>query len=94
MAVISRSPITEVVTNFGQPRPEGRTPDAGDDEPLAEARMISVETAGLQVVSIYAPNGRVVDSPFYRGKLIWFERLSAWLAAAAQPTSRWWWAAI
>jgi exodeoxyribonuclease-3 len=84
VAVISRSPITGVISNFGQPLPDGRTPDAGDDEPLAEARMISVETAGLQVVSIYAPNGRVVDSSFYRGKLLWFERLSSWLAAACR----------
>ena len=44
--------------------------------------MIAVRTAGLRVVSLYAPNGRVVDSPFYRAKLVWFERLSAWLAAA------------
>jgi exodeoxyribonuclease III len=82
VAVISRSPIGGVISNFGQPRPEGRTPEAGDDEPLAEARMISVETAGLRVVSIYAPNGRVVDSPFYRAKLRWYERLSSWLAEA------------
>jgi exodeoxyribonuclease III len=84
VAVLSRFPIEDVVTNFGQPRLEGRTTDAGDDEPLAEARMISVRTAGLQVVSIYAPNGRVVDSPFYRAKLLWYERLSSWLAGACR----------
>ncbi len=27
----------------------------------------------------YAPNGRVVDSPFYRAKLAWFDRLARWL---------------
>jgi exodeoxyribonuclease-3 len=82
VAIASRSPIEDVITNFGEPRREARTPDAGDDEPLAEARMIAARTAGLRVVCLYAPNGRVVDSPFYAAKLFWFERLDRWLAAA------------
>ena len=36
------------------------TADAGDDEPLAEARMIAASCGGVRVVCIYAPNGRVV----------------------------------
>jgi exodeoxyribonuclease-3 len=36
-------------------------------------------------VCIYAPNGRAVDSPFYRAKLAWFDRLGRWLADAARP---------
>jgi len=36
-------------------------------------------------VSLYAPNGRVVGSPFYDGKLRWFERLSRWLAETRSP---------
>jgi exodeoxyribonuclease-3 len=82
VAVASRSPIEEVVTNFGEPRREPRTTDAGDDEPLAETRMIAVRTGGLRVISVYAPNGRVVDSPFYEAKLFWFDRLARWLATA------------
>jgi exodeoxyribonuclease III len=82
VAVASRTPIEEVITNFGEPLQAARTSDAGDDEPLAEARMIAVRTGGLRLVSLYAPNGRVVDSPFYRAKLLWFERLDRWLAAA------------
>ena len=62
------------------------TPDAGDDEPLAEARMISAVCGGVRVVSLYAPNGRTVDSPFYQAKLAWFERLARWLAEACGPT--------
>src|SRR4051794_20401768 len=85
VAIASRSPIEDVVTNFGEPRGQGRTPDAGDDEPLAEARMLAVRTAGLRVVSLYAPNGRVVGSPFYQAKLQWFEHLNRWLAAACKP---------
>jgi exodeoxyribonuclease-3 len=82
VAIASRTPIEDVVTNFGEPRQPARTPDVGDDEPLAEARMIAARTAGLRVVSLYAPNGRVVDSPFYQAKLQWFDRLARWLAAA------------
>jgi exodeoxyribonuclease-3 len=85
VAVASRSPIEEVVTNFGEPMRVARTPGVGDDEPLAEARMIAVRTAGLRVVSVYAPNGRVVDSPFYQAKLFWFDRLARWLTEACSP---------
>ena len=34
--------------------------------------------ASENVVS--APNGRALDSVFYQAKLVWFERLSRWLA--------------
>ena len=44
--------------------------------------MLSAVCGGIRVASIYAPNGRVVDSPFYLGKLRWFERLTAWAAEA------------
>src|SRR5262249_14260508 len=56
-----------------------QTPDVGDDEPFAEARMISAMCGGVQVVSVYAPNGRIVGSPFYEAKLVWFDRLTLWL---------------
>jgi len=85
VAVASRVGIAETVTNFGEPLRPATTPDAGDDEPLAEARMMSVVCGGVRVVSLYAPNGRVVGSPFYRAKLAWFERLSRWLAEVRNP---------
>jgi exodeoxyribonuclease-3 len=61
------------------------TPEVPDDEPLAEARIISAVCGGIRVVSLYAPNGRAVDSPFYRAKLAWFDRLARWLAEARDP---------
>lgn len=85
VAIASRAPVDDVSTNFGEPRRAPRTPDVGDDEPLAEARMIAARTGGMRVVSIYAPNGRQVDSPFYRGKLTWFDRLARWLAQTCAP---------
>ncbi len=85
VAIASRCGIEDVVTNFGAPLAPARTPDVGDDEPLAEARMIAAVCGGVRVVSVYAPNGRVVGSPFYQAKLAWFDRLAGWLAEAADP---------
>ncbi|HEV8643373.1 MAG TPA: exodeoxyribonuclease III [Methylomirabilota bacterium] len=85
VAIASRVGIGDVVTNFGEPLRPSATPDIPDDEPLAEARMISAVCGGIRVVSLYAPNGRAVGSPFYQAKLVWFDRLARWLAAAADP---------
>jgi exodeoxyribonuclease-3 len=85
VAILSRVGIADVVSNFGEPLRPSATPDIADDEPLAEARMISAVCEGLRVVSLYAPNGRVVGSEFYRAKLVWYGRLARWLAEAADP---------
>lgn len=87
VAIASRCGLDEVVTNFGQPLGPAATPNVGDDEPLAEARMIAARCGDVRVVSLYAPNGRSVDSPFYAAKLAWFERLARWLETAADPTA-------
>jgi len=81
VAIASRRGLAEVITNFGEPLRPQTTPDIADDEPLAEARMISAVCGAVRVVSVYAPNGRVVGSPFYQAKLAWYERLARWLAA-------------
>jgi exodeoxyribonuclease-3 len=85
VAIASRRGIDGVVTNFGEPLRPAQTPDTGDDEPLAEARMIAANCGGVRVVSLYAPNGRVVGSAFYEAKLAWYERLARWLEEAADP---------
>jgi exodeoxyribonuclease-3 len=85
VAVASRRGLADVVTNFGEPLRPPRTEDAGDDEPLAEARMIAATCGSVRVVSIYAPNGRTVGSVFYDAKLVWYDRLARWLATAAKP---------
>jgi exodeoxyribonuclease-3 len=84
------------ITNFG----DGPVRNSGagakvslqeeDFDPLDEARMLSVRAtpAGgepIRIVSLYAPNGRVVDSPFYEGKLRWFERARRWLDETRDP---------
>jgi exodeoxyribonuclease-3 len=85
VAIASRCGLEGVVTNFGEPLRSAKTPEVGDDEPLAEARMISAVCGGIRVVCVYAPNGRSVGSTFYQAKLDWFDRLVRWLAAAADP---------
>jgi exodeoxyribonuclease-3 len=85
VAIASRCGIDRVTTNFGEPLRRQATPDVTDDEPLGEARMIAAVCGGTRVVSLYAPNGRVVGSPFYQAKLLWFDRLARWLSEAADP---------
>jgi exodeoxyribonuclease III len=78
VAIASRVGLSDIVVNFGKPLQVAATPDIGDDEPLAEARMISARCAGVRVVSVYAPNGRSLNSPFYEAKLAWFRQLIRW----------------
>jgi len=87
VAIASRVGVADVVTNFGAPLARAATPEVHDDEPLAEARMIAATCAGVRVVSVYAPNGRSVGSPFYAAKLAWFRRLQRWLDEACTPTA-------
>ena len=80
--------IDDVVTNFGDgpvrdsgPGGAGAAVASEDDfNPFDEARMVAATVDGLRVASLYAPNGRVVGSPFYDGKLAWFDRLRRWTA--------------
>jgi exodeoxyribonuclease III len=80
-----------VVTNFGlggvRDSSAGATASVSEEDfdPLDEARMMSVVAGGIRIVSIYAPNGRVVGSPFFTGKLAWYARLLQWLRESCDP---------
>ena len=84
-AIASKVGIRDVVTNFGAELRAAATPEVPDDEPLREARMISAVCGDVRVVSVYAPNGRTLDSVFYEAKLAWYERLARWLREARSP---------
>jgi exodeoxyribonuclease III len=83
--------IEDVVTNFGDgpvrdsgPGGAGAETASEDDfDPFDEARMLAATVDGVRFVSLYGPNGRVVGSPFYTGKLAWFERLARWVRVDA-----------
>jgi exodeoxyribonuclease-3 len=75
VAIASRVGIADVSFGF-----EGHGPDAEG------ARFISAVCGGLKLVTIYAPNGRALETPFYAAKLDWFARLESWLEMNARPT--------
>lgn len=85
VAIASRVGLIDVVVNFGEPERVISRPTAGDKEPLSEARMISAICGGIRFVNVYAPNGRIVASPFYVAKLAWFAHLEGWLARTHEP---------
>lgn len=64
VAVLARE-APEVVTRGLPGAPEGWG-----------ARFISVKTNGLEVSSVYVPNGKTISNPEYKGKLSWLEALA------------------
>jgi exodeoxyribonuclease III len=87
VAIASRVGLADVVSNFGEPLRPAETPEVGDDEPLAEARIMAATCGDVRVVSLYAPNGRTVGSSFYLAKLAWYERLAGFLSSRVDPAS-------
>ena len=90
VAIASKVGLESPLANFGDgpvraSRSTRDAPTADDFDPLTEARMVSAICGGIRVVSLYAPNGRELDSPWYEGKLRWFDRLAAWVAEVASP---------
>jgi exodeoxyribonuclease III len=88
--------LDEPITNFndGPVRNSGAGASVAieeeDFDPSDEARMLSLRVSPpggdpFRVVCLYAPNGRVVGSPFYDGKLRWFARARRWLDEARDP---------
>ncbi|WP_243077236.1 exodeoxyribonuclease III [Microbacterium sp. SS28] len=85
VAIASREPMQNVRTAFtGMP---GFAKDhAGPDAPL-EARAIGATIAGVEVWSLYVPNGRALGDPHYDYKLDWLAALAGHTrdALAADP---------
>ncbi|MEA2347983.1 MAG: exodeoxyribonuclease [Thermoleophilaceae bacterium] len=74
VAIASRTPAEDVSFGF-----EGTGPDAEG------ARFVAGRIDGIRAISVYAPNGRALGTPFYDAKLDWYRRLLAWLEANADP---------
>jgi exodeoxyribonuclease III len=74
VAIASRLGIEDVSLGF-----EGTGPDADG------ARFVAARCGSIRIITVYAPNGRALDTPAYAAKLDWYGRLVAWLAANADP---------
>ena len=70
VAILSKSPATEVVTDI-----------PGLDDP--QRRIIAATLDGLRVVNLYVVNGSEVGSDKYTYKLDWLEKVTAWLREQA-----------
>jgi exodeoxyribonuclease-3 len=76
VAIISRVGLEDVVN--GVPGAPGF--------PNPEARAVSATCAGIRVVSVYVPNGRVPGSDHYTYKLAWLRALRDMVAAGPDAT--------
>lgn len=75
VAIASRIGLDEVSPGF-----DGSGSDA------TGARFLAARCGPLRVISVYAPNGRALDTDTYAAKLDWFVQLREWLASNAQPS--------
>lgn len=73
VAILSKVGLDDVATNFV----------TGPAD--ADARIISARCAGIDVTSVYVPNGRSLDNPHYQYKLAWLAQLKQHVAARATP---------
>ena len=75
VAILSRRGLDDVRFGF-----------ADDDEPDAEARLMTATCDGLRIVNVYVPNGRALDADHYQYKLRWLDRLARHLDLVAADT--------
>jgi exodeoxyribonuclease III len=73
VAILSRVGIDDVVDGF-----------VDDEEPDAEARLLTATCGGVRVVTVYVPNGRAVGHEHYHYKLAWLGRLRRHLERTAE----------
>ncbi|MFA5960760.1 MAG: exodeoxyribonuclease III [Tatlockia sp.] len=71
VAIISRYPIDEVAVSI---------PSLDDPQ----RRILAATIAGFRLVNLYVPNGSTVNSDKYQYKLMWLEKISAFLKEQMQ----------
>lgn len=74
VAILSRGAPGSVARGFG---------DGVEDD---QARLIAATIEGVRVVSAYVPNGGEMRSEKWSYKLVWLDRLLAWLRQHGDPT--------
>jgi exodeoxyribonuclease-3 len=75
VAILSRTDATQVQRGMG---------DGVED---LQARFLAAEVQGVQVVSVYVPNGQIVGTEPYGYKLRWLKRLRAFLDRRFTPAT-------
>src|SRR5436190_12347335 len=76
VAILSRVGLDDVVAGLAGP----------PGFPHPESRAVSGTCAGIRVVSVYVPNGRVPGSEHYEYKLAWMASLREMVAAGPEAT--------
>jgi len=76
VAILSRVGLGDVVAGLA----------GGPGFPHQEARALSASCAGIRVISVYVPNGRVPGSEHYQYKLAWLASLRETVAAGPEAT--------
>jgi exodeoxyribonuclease-3 len=76
VAILSRVGLDDVVSGF----------DGAPGFPHPEARALAATCAGVRMVCVYVPNGRVPGSEHYQYKLAWLGSLREALASAPDAT--------
>ncbi len=66
VAVVSRNPISDVVTDI-----------SGLEDP--QRRILAVNVAGIRVINLYVPNGAELTSDKYQYKLDWLKKVSTFI---------------
>ncbi|RAV32303.1 exodeoxyribonuclease III [Corynebacterium heidelbergense] len=79
VALLSRVGLEDVRTDFGQP---GFAKDLTATQEQ-EARAIGAICGGVEVWSLYVPNGREICDPHYTYKLAWLKALATYAADQA-----------
>ncbi|WP_291476282.1 exodeoxyribonuclease III [Corynebacterium sp.] len=82
VAVLSRTGIDEVTTDFGQPGFD-KDPAAPQEQ---EARALGVTCGGVRVWSLYVPNGREISDRHYTYKLDFLDALASYAEQEHRPT--------
>jgi exodeoxyribonuclease-3 len=76
VAILSRAGLDDVAVGIA----------GGPGFPHQEARAVSAVCAGIRVVSVYVPNGRVPESEHYEYKLAWMAALREMVATGPEAT--------
>ena len=84
VAIISRVGLEDVQRDFPCQPAYGNP----GKEPVVEPRAISAKCGGVQVFSLYVPNGRELSHPHYRYKISWLERLREYASSLLEVDSQ------